>query len=119
MDTNTYITWYTAGVIYGTFATVGAFLGYSFLAPWYKHPMGRLVWALFLAIALVLSVSFVRLIIGDYPFRREVALGTFILLDLVITACGYGIYKAQIKGYIKKKALEKQLKKAMKEKEKG
>lgn len=81
--------------------------------------MGWVVWALFLAISLVLSVSIIRLYFGDFPFRREVTLSTFILFDVVLTACGYGIYTTQIKGYIKKKALEKKIKKAMKEKEEG
>lgn len=81
--------------------------------------MGRLVWALFLAITLVLSVSIVRLLIGDFPFRMELALGTFALFNLVVTLCGYGIYRTQIKGYLKIKAQEKKLKKALKEKELG
>lgn len=119
MDTKTYVAWYTALMVYGQFASLVTLIGYTFLAPWYKHPMGRLVWALFLAITLVLSVSFVRLIIGDFPFRMEFALGTFALFNLMITACGYGIYRAQIKGYLKRLQQEKKIKKEMKGKDKG
>lgn len=85
-------------------ALVTAF--YGIIAPWYKHSAGRYIFGLLGSITLVMSNSIIRLVFPNLPgkeFTSFVLLGLFILS---ISAVGWGIYKAQIKSYRKRKFIK-------------
>lgn len=106
MDNGTFVATYIVLVQVGFWLTAALLIFYTAIAPWYKYAAGRYIWGLLLAIFFVLSVSMVRLVFGEFPFRRELALGTFggfLVAELLV---GIGIYRAQIKHYHKNKFIK-------------
>lgn len=97
MDNGTFIAVYIVMLHIGFAITTFVLLFYSVVAPWYRTAAGRYIWGLLLSLSLVLSVSEVRILFGEFPYRREIALVAFGGFLAAIFAVGVGIYRAQFK----------------------
>lgn len=101
MDAETFVELYRPLIVIAFIVSLINWLGYTILARWYRTPMGRIVWTKFLANVLILFPAFSQVMFSGMPFRREYSIGalTFFVIAIVIVAVG--IYKTQLKGYIK------------------
>lgn len=106
MDNETYLVVSRVVFLIGFVVSGLVWLFYTIVAPWYKVAAGRYIWSLLLAIFLVLSVSVVRLVFGDFPFRREIAIGAFVGFLIALLSVGIGIYRAQIASCRKKRFIK-------------
>lgn len=111
MDVETFVELYRPLIVIAFIVSLINWLGYTILARWYRTPMGRIVWTKFLANVLILFTPFMQVMFSGFPFRYEFSIGSLAFFIFAITIVGVGIYKTQLKGYIKdrkKKRLERQ-----------
>ena len=111
MDVNTFIEIYRPLIVLAFSVSFINWLGYTILAPWYRTPMGRIVWTKFLANVLVLFTPFVQVLFSKAPFRYEFSIGSLAFFTIAISIVGVAIYKTQISGYLKYKRQKKLLRK--------
>lgn len=107
MDRELYISLYmnTILVCFALCAAITAM--YTILAPWYKSSAGRQIAGLLGSITLVLGVSAIRIVLGEFPFRMELSLILLWVFTLAVASVGWGIFNAQIRQYRKVRTLKK------------
>lgn len=103
MDVNTFIEIYRPLIVIAFIVSFINWVGYSVLAPWYKSPMGRIVWTKFFANVLILFTPFMQVMFSEVSFRYEFSLFAIVVFIFAVTLAGVGIYATQIKGYLKNK----------------
>jgi len=99
MSDETYLVAVRVLFMVGFAITFLVWISYTILAPWYKQAAGRYIWGLLFAILMVLSISAVRIVFGEFPFRKELAFISIGLFFISIGAVGIGIYRAQFRRY--------------------
>ena len=108
MDVSTFVEIYRPLIVIAFVISLINWLGYSFLAPWYKTPMGRIVWTKFLANVLILFTPFAQFLFSTVPFRYEYSLFAIVFFIITIIIVGVAIYRSQIRGYLKYKKARKE-----------
>ncbi len=116
MDSETYIKIYMIFMQILAVEALIVWIMFSFGAPWYKYQAGWTIWGLLGSITLILSVFVLRVIFGEFPFRRELATITLLLLPIALGSVGISIYCTRRKQIQIKKLAE--FEKAVKEGEK-
>lgn len=108
MDRALYISLYI-NTIFVCFALCAVIMiVYTLLAPWYKSSAGRQIAGLLGSLTLVLGVSISRIVLGEFPFQRELSLILLWVFTLAIFSVGWGIFNAQIRQYRKVRTLKKE-----------
>lgn len=70
----------TQFVILAAFAlTVANIAAYGVLAPWYRSRPGRWLFTMLVGLAATLGLVAFRILFGDFPYRVELVLITFVL----------------------------------------
>jgi hypothetical protein len=96
-------------VFLGTVITVVVTVGYGLIAPWYKQAAGRYIFGLLLSLSLLLANTVTGIFwqgLGDG--RRVIGAVLFALYIIAISAIGFGIYRAQLNGYRRRKFVEQE-----------
>jgi hypothetical protein len=92
----------------GAVITILVTVGYGIIAPWYKQSAGRYIFGLLLSLSLLLINSVVGIFFPGLEGRRLVGALLFGLYIMAISAIGFGIYRAQLNGYRKRKFVEQE-----------
>lgn len=89
-------------ILIGFVVTALVTVFYGVVAPWYKQSAGRYIFALLLALSLVLTNTIVRVFFPTFDNGRLFGIILFGFYIFAIGSIGIGVYKAQI-GHWKKK----------------
>ncbi len=95
-------------VIIGFVVTALVTIFYGVIAPWYKQSAGRYIFALLLAITLVLTNSMIRILFPGLPGTPIAGIVLFGFYILAMVSIGIGVYKAQIGHYRRKKFIKEE-----------
>lgn len=95
-------------VVIGFFVTALVTIFYGLIAPWYKQSAGRYIFALLLALTLVLANSVVRVLFPAFDQQRIGGIVLFGFYIVAMVSIGIGVYSAQIGRYRRKKFIQRE-----------
>lgn len=76
---------------------------YGVVAPWYKQSAGRYIFGLLASLTAILANSVFRIIFPDIMSAQIIAVILFAYYIIAILSIGAGVYKAQVRGYLRSK----------------
>jgi|SRR3954464_10787173 uncharacterized membrane protein YagU involved in acid resistance len=86
----------TWGFIASAAGAVAFVLTYSLVAPWWRTPAGRYVWAFSVSVTFLISLASYRLAFGRPPFWDQLRAAGYVLLATVIWTAEIALIRVQV-----------------------